>query len=66
MAVTFAETPIEADVPIVFDSDSSNGLGFATQGIGLRGSDHASISGSRIGGSPGTDLKYDTDRNPAA
>ena len=65
MTATFA-SPIETDVPIVFDSNASNYLGFATQGIGLRGSDHASISGSRIGGSPGTDLKYDTDRNPAA
>jgi hypothetical protein len=65
MTATFAN-PKETDVPIVFDSNSSNGLGFATQGIGLRGADHASVGASRIGGAPGTDLKYDTDRNPAA
>lgn len=65
MAATFASTK-ESDVPIVFDTNASNPTGFATQGIGLRGADHASVGGSRIGGSPGTDFKYDTDRNPAA
>lgn len=65
MAITFANAK-ETDVPIIFDSNSATGLGFATQGIGLRGTDHDSIGASRIGGSPGTDLKYDTDRNSAA
>jgi hypothetical protein len=65
MAATFAN-PIETDVPIVFDSNAGNGLGFATQGIGLRGADHASVDASRIGSAPDTDHKFDTDRNPAA
>lgn len=66
MAATFA-SPKETAVPIVFDSNTAkNPTGFATQGIGLRGSDHASLSGSRIGGAPGTDFKFDTDRDPAS
>lgn len=65
MAATFASTK-EVDVPIVFDTNVKNPSGFATQGIGLRGADHASVGASRIGGTPGTDVKYDTDRNPAA
>lgn len=65
MAITFANTK-ETDVPIVFDSNAGNGLGFASQGIGLRGTDHASLSASPIGGAPGTDLKFDTDRDPAS
>lgn len=66
MAATFLAPVYESDVPIVFDANSSQPTGAVSAGIGLRGSDHASLSASRIGDSPGTDLKYDTDRNPAA
>lgn len=66
MTASFANTPYETTIPIVFDSNSSQGTGAVSAGIGLRGSDHASLSASRIGGSPGTDLKYDTDRDPAS
>ena len=50
----------------VFDSNSSQGTGAVSTGLGLSGTDHASISASRLGGAPGTDLKYDDDGNPAA
>ena len=65
MTATFAN-PKETDIPIVFDTNSSQATGAVSVGIGLRGTDHASVDASRIGGAPGTDLKYDTDRNPAA
>lgn len=44
----------------VIDTNTTQGLGSVVAGIGSSGSDGASISASRIGGSTGTDLKIET------
>lgn len=63
MAATFGAA-VSATAPAIVDTNASQDTGAATQGIGLTGADEASISGSRIGGSPGTDLKIDTGDGP--
>ena len=51
---------VSADAPAVLDTNATQGLGSVCEGIGKTGVDGASIGGSRIGGSPGTDLKIET------
>jgi len=48
---------VDATTPAIVDTNAANGLGGWNTGIGLVPSDEASIGASRIGGSPGTDLK---------
>lgn len=55
---------VSANAKTVLDTNASQGLGAVCQGINPTGSDEASISGSRIGGSPGTDLKVETGDGP--
>ncbi|MEK9894793.1 MAG: hypothetical protein VW518_00020 [Burkholderiaceae bacterium] len=59
MAATFSSA-VSATAPAIVDTNASQDTGAATQGIGLVPADEASISGSRIGGAPGTDLKGET------
>lgn len=63
MAATFGAA-VSASAPAIVDTNASQDTGAVCQGIGLTGADEASISGSRIGGSPGTDLKIDTGDGP--
>lgn len=63
MAATFSGA-VSATAPAVVDTNASQSTGAATQGIGLIGADEASLGGSRIGGAPGTDFKYDTGDGP--
>lgn len=51
---------VSATAKTVLDTNASQGLGSVCEGINPTGADGASISGSRIGGSPGTDLKVET------
>lgn len=51
---------VSATAKTVIDTAASQGLASVCQGINPSGADGASISGSRIGGSPGTDLKVET------
>lgn len=44
----------------VIDTNTSTGIGAVNQGLGVTGSDGASISGSRLGGSTGTDFKIES------
>lgn len=55
---------VSAAAPAVLDTNTSQGLGAVCEGIGKTGSDGASIGGSRIGGSPGTDLKIEYGDGP--
>lgn len=55
---------VSANAKTVLDTNASQGLGAVCQGIEPTGNDEASISGSRIGGSPGTDLKVETGDGP--
>lgn len=55
---------VSASAVTVVDTAASQGLGAVCEGIGASGSDEASIGGSRIGGSPGTDLKIETGDGP--
>ena len=59
MAATFSGA-VSAAAPAVVDTAASQSTGAVCEGIGLTGVDGASIGGSRIGGSPGTDLVIDT------
>jgi hypothetical protein len=59
MAATFGAA-VSANAPAVVDTAASQSTGAVCEGIGLTGADGASIGGSRIGGSPGTDLVIDT------
>ncbi len=59
MAATYGAA-VSAAAPAVVDTNASQGTGAVSEGIGLTGTDDASIGGSRIGGSPGTDLKIET------
>ncbi len=59
MAATYGAA-VSAAAPAVVDTNASQGTGAVSEGIGLTGTDGASIGGSRIGGSPGTDLKIET------
>jgi hypothetical protein len=59
MAATFGAA-VSAAAPAVVDTAASQSTGAVCEGIGLTGADGASIGGSRIGGSPGTDLVIDT------
>ena len=59
MAATFGAA-VSANAPAVVDTAASQSTGAVCEGIGLTGVDGASIGGSRIGGSPGTDLKFET------
>lgn len=58
MAVTYGAA-VSATYPAVVDTDSSQDTGASVEGIGQSGADGASISGSRIGGAPGTDFKIE-------
>ena len=55
---------VSASAVTVVDTNATQGLGAVCEGIGASGSDEASIGGSRIGGSPGTDLKIETGDGP--
>ncbi len=59
MAATYSAA-VNADNPAVVDTNASQDTGAAVEGIGLRGADNVSLGGSRIGGAPGTDFKYET------
>jgi hypothetical protein len=59
MAATYGAA-VSANAPAVVDTAASQDTGAVCEGIGLTGADGASIGGSRIGGSPGTDLKIET------
>lgn len=59
MAITYGAA-VSASSPAVADTNASQDTGAVCEGIGLTGTDGDSISGSRIGGSPGTDLKIET------
>lgn len=61
MAATFGAA-VSANAPAVVDTNSSQSTGAVCEGIGLTGTDGESIGGSRIGGSPGTDLVIDTNQ----
>lgn len=58
MAVTYGAA-VSATYPAVVDTDSSQDTGASVEGIGQSGADGDSISGSRIGGAPGTDFKIE-------
>jgi hypothetical protein len=51
---------VSANAPAILDTNASQDTGAVSEGIGLTGTDGASIGASRIGGSPGTDLKIET------
>lgn len=55
---------VSATAKTVVDTNASQGLGAVCEGIDPTGADEASIGGSRIGGSPGTDLKVETGDGP--
>jgi hypothetical protein len=59
MAATYGAA-VSANAPAIVDTNASQDTGAVCEGIGLIGSDNTSIGGSRIGGSPGTDLKIET------
>lgn len=59
MAITYGAA-VKPSAPAVADTNASQDTGAVSQGIGLIGADGVSIGGSRIGGSPGTDLKFET------
>ena len=63
MAVTYGAA-VSANAPAVVDTAASQDTGAVCEGIGLIGADGDSIGGSRIGGSPGTDLKFETNVAP--
>lgn len=63
MAATFSGA-VSASAPAVVDTAASQATGAATQGIGLTGADEGSVGASRIGGAPGTDLKFDVGDGP--
>jgi hypothetical protein len=58
MAVTYGSA-VSSSAPAIVDTAASQSTGAATQGIGTTGADEASIGGSRIGGSAGTDFKVE-------
>jgi hypothetical protein len=59
MAATYGAA-VSAAAPAVVDTNASQDTGAVCEGIGLIGADTVSIGGSRIGGSPGTDLVFET------
>jgi len=59
MAATYSAA-VNANNPAVLDTAASQDTGASVEGIGLVGADGVSLSGSRIGGSPGTDFKFET------
>jgi len=59
MAATYSAA-VNATNPAVVDTNSTQETGAAIEGIGLSGSDGVSLAGSRIGGEPGTDFKFET------
>ncbi len=59
MAATYSSA-VSAAYPAVVDTNASQDTGAVCEGIGKTGADGSSIGGSRIGGSPGTDLKIET------
>lgn len=59
MAVTYGAA-VSATSPAVVDTAASQDTGSVCVGIGLTGTDGDSIGASRIGGSPGTDLKIES------
>lgn len=64
MAATFGAA-VSASAPAIVDTAASQDTGAVSQGIGLTGSDEASISGWRIGAAAATtDLIVDTGDGP--
>jgi len=63
MAATFSAA-VSANAPAIVDTAASQDTGAVCEGIGLTGADGTSIGGSRIGGSPGTDLVIETNVAP--
>lgn len=63
MAATYGAA-VSANAPAVVDTNASQDTGAVCEGIGLTGADGVSIGGSRIGGAPGTDLKFETNVAP--
>ena len=63
MAATFGAA-VSVNAPAVVDINASQGTGAVSEGIGLIGADEESLGGSRIGGSPGTDIVFDTGDGP--
>lgn len=59
MAATYSAA-VNANNPAVVDTNASQDTGAVCEGIGLVGANNASLGGSRIGGSPGTDIKFKT------
>lgn len=58
MAATFSAAVSATNLAVV-DTNASQDTGAACVGIGVQGADEASVGASRIGGSPGTDVKYE-------
>ena len=64
MAATFSAA-VSANAVAIVDTAASQATGAVVEGIGLTGSDEASISGWRIGAAATTsDLKIDTGDGP--
>jgi hypothetical protein len=59
MAATYGAA-VSAAAPAILDTAASQDTGAVCEGIGLIGADGVSIAGSRIGGAPGTELKFET------
>ena len=59
MAITYGAA-VSAAAPAVADTNTTQATGAVCEGIGLTGTNGESIGGSRIGGTPGTDLKIET------
>jgi hypothetical protein len=59
MAATYGAA-VSAAAPAILDTNATQDTGAACEGIGLTGNDGVSIGGSRIGGAPGTELKFET------
>ena len=59
MAATYGAA-VSAAAPAILDTAASQDTGAVCEGIGLTGNDAVSIGASRIGGAPGTELKFET------
>tara|TARA_R110000868_G_scaffold399910_1_gene673940 strand:- start:1384 stop:1569 length:186 start_codon:yes stop_codon:yes gene_type:complete len=59
MTATYSAA-VSAAAPAVLDTNATQETGAVSEGIGLTGADAESLGASRIGGSPGTELKFET------
>jgi len=50
---------VSATYPAIVDTDSSQGTGAVSTGIGLTGTDEADVGASRIGTGVTSDLQYE-------